>query len=143
MVKFNSTARFPSITSQVLLVQTDTTVGFLSQNEIKLQQIKVRESSKPFIKVFKNFKTLQKDKKRIPNKYKNLVRRSTKTTFIVNGISFRVAKERRSSSILRSIRWNYSTSANKSKEKFSRDFCEEKADIIIEDKYGLYEGKTR
>jgi len=88
MVKFNSTARFPSITSQVLLVQTDTTVGFLSQNEIKLQQIKVRESSKPFIKVFKNFKTLQKDKKRIPNKYKNLVRRSTKTTFIVNGISF-------------------------------------------------------
>ncbi|WP_297443922.1 hypothetical protein [Sulfurimonas sp.] len=141
MVKRNSTSRLSSITSQVILVQTDTTVGFLSQNEAKLQDIKSRPSNKSFIKVLKSFKALQKDNKRIPQKYKNRVRRSTKTTFIVKNLSFRVAKETLSSAILRNATWNYSTSANKSGEHFCRDFCEKKADIIIEDKNGLYEGK--
>ena len=140
MVKRNSTARLSSITSQVILVQTDTTVGFLSQNREKLQSIKSRPANKAFIKVFKNFKALKEDYKRIPNKYKNRVRRSSQTTFIVNNISFRVAKDTLSSSMLTNVTWNYSTSANESGEKFCRDFCEKKADIIIEDQKGLHEG---
>jgi tRNA A37 threonylcarbamoyladenosine synthetase subunit TsaC/SUA5/YrdC len=36
----------------VILTQTDTTVGFLSQDALKLYEIKSRNTTKPFIKVF-------------------------------------------------------------------------------------------
>ena len=142
MVKFNSTARLPGIATKVILAQTDTTVGFLSQNSLKLSDIKSRPSSKPFIKVYKNFKALKQDKKRVPNAQKNRIRRLKKTTFIVKNFSFRVAEYSLHSSFLRQMKWSYSTSANESKKNFSRIFCEEKADIIIEDKNRLFEGKA-
>lgn len=141
MVKFSSDTRLPRINLNVILTQTDTTVGFLSQNEKKLQEIKSRNSSKPFIKVYSNFKTLSSLHVRVPKSRKNLVRRSAKTTFIIKGKSFRVAHTPLSSQILRNSSWNYSTSANESGKKFDRIFCTSKTDIIIEDKNSLYEGK--
>jgi len=126
----------------VILTQTDTTVGFLSQNSKKLYEIKSRVSDKPFIKVYSDFKTLSKNKIRIPNSKKNLLRRSKKTTFIVKNQAFRISKSTLDSQILRDLTWSYSTSANKTKEKFSRDFCESKADIIIETKDGLFENNA-
>ncbi|ADN09528.1 hypothetical protein [Sulfurimonas autotrophica] len=142
MVKFNSTSRLSNIDTKVILTQTDTTVGFLSQDALKLCDIKSRQPSKPFIKVYKNFKALKQDKKRVPNAQKNLVRRLKKTTFIVKNFSFRVANDSSHSSFLREIQWKYSTSANESGKNFSRIFCEEKADIIVEDKNKLFEGKA-
>ena len=123
----------------VILTQTDTTVGFLSQNETKLQKIKSRPSSKPFIKVYKNFQALDF---RTPKSKRKMLRRAVKTTFIVNNIAFRVAADKLNSQILRDSQWNYSTSANESGKVYNRDFCEEKADIIIEDKDGLFEAKA-
>jgi len=140
MVKLNSNTRFSSINSKVILTQTDTTVGFLSQDEIKLQNIKSRDSSKPFIKTYANFKTYLNEGNRVPNSKKNLVRRSKKTTFIIKGISFRVTQNQTNSNIIRTMQWSYSTSANESGKKFNREFCELKADIIIEDNHSLYEG---
>ena len=141
MVKINCTSRLPSINTSVILTQTDTTVGFLSQDETKLQEIKERPSHKPFIRVYKNFKTLQSHI-RIPNNQKAMIRRAKKTTFIVKGISWRVALDTLYSSQLSNAPWNYSTSANESGKKFSRVFCEEKADIIVEDKNSLKEGES-
>lgn len=140
MVKRNSNSRLSNIEKKVILAQTDTTVGFLSQDEIKLQNIKSRDSSKPFIKVYKDFKTFINEGNRVPNSKKALVRRSKKTTFIVNNISFRVAEYKKDSNILRKLTWSYSTSANESGKNFNRVFCESKADIIIEDNSSLYEG---
>jgi len=131
MVRCKSTTRFSSIKDIVILTQTDTTVGFLSQNAKRLFEIKQRDTSKPFIKVYKDFTTLKKHKHRIPQNQKNLVRRSKKTTFIVKNKAFRVTKC--------VLPWCYSTSANQSGKKFDFAFCEEKADIIIEDKNGLKE----
>ncbi len=142
MDNINSTTRFSDITQKIILTQTDTTVGFLSQNGTKLAQIKSRPSKKPFIKVYKNFKSLAYDKVRIPNKQKNRVRRANQSSFIVNTQSFRVAPLTLHSTVLQNLSWSYSTSANESGKKFSRNFCEEKADIIIEDKMGLYENKA-
>lgn len=142
MVKFNSTSRLPVIETKVILAQTDTTVGFLSQNSLKLSDIKSRQPSKPFIKVYKNFKALKADKKRVPNAQKNRIRRLKKTTFIVKNFSFRIAGSSLHSSFLKQMQWSYSTSANESRKNFSRIFCEEKADIIIEDKNRLFEGKA-
>ena len=56
MVKFNSASRLFSINKNILLTQTDTTVGFLSQDAARLCDIKSRTSTKPFIKVYKTFK---------------------------------------------------------------------------------------
>jgi len=141
MDKINSTSRLPSIDSLVILTQTDTTVGFLSQDETKLQTIKQRPSNKPFIKVYKDFKIL-KSQLRIPNSQKSSLRRAKKTTFIVKNIAFRVAIDNLNSTLLRKVRWNYSTSANESAKSFNREFCEEKADIIVEDKNSLFEGQS-
>ncbi|MEA3370081.1 MAG: Sua5/YciO/YrdC/YwlC family protein [Campylobacterota bacterium] len=139
MVFFNSNSRLSSINSQVILAQTDTTVGFLSQNQTKLQEIKSRDTSKPFIVVYQDFKTFSTLGHRVPNSKKSLIRRSKKTTFIVNGVAFRVANHKSSSHLLRGLKWSYSTSANKSGKNFDRNFCESKADIIIENKDGLRE----
>jgi len=142
MVKRKSTTRFSSLEVPTVLTQTDTTVGFLSQNADKLYEIKSRTNTKPFIKVFNNFNSFSKSNLRIPKNQRNLVRRSRKTTFIVKNRAFRIAKVTLNSQILRDKTWNYSTSANKTKESFNRDFCEDKADIIIENLYGLKQNSS-
>jgi tRNA A37 threonylcarbamoyladenosine synthetase subunit TsaC/SUA5/YrdC len=126
----------------VILMQTDTTVGFLSQNETRLYEIKSRKKSKPFIKVYSSFKDLLAAKNRVPSSQKNSLRRSKKTTFIVKNRAFRVAKSLLDSNILRNSTWHFSTSANESDRDFDRVFCESKADIIIEDKNGLNESSS-
>ena len=138
MVKCKSTSRLSSINKNVVLTQTDTTVGFLSQDADALYEIKSRSTKKQFIKVYTDFKTLSSTC-RVPNSQKNLIRRSKKTTFIVKNRAFRVATNSLSSQILKNSTCSYSTSANKSNESFNREFCEDKADIIIEDKNSLFE----
>jgi len=123
----------------IILTQTDTTVGFLSQDAQKLYEIKSRETSKAFIKVYQNFKTFLNDGNRVPLSQRVLVRRSKKTTFIIKNKAFRVAPLKQDSQLLRTTPWFYSTSANESTKSFNRDFCEEKADIIIENKFELKE----
>ncbi len=142
MVKINSTSRLPSITSEVILTQTDTTVGFLSQDEKRLQSIKKRPSNKPFIKVYKTFKALKNANIRVPSSKKAILRRATKTTFIIKNSAFRVVEDHLDSVLLTSKVWNYSSSANESGKNFDRVFCEEKADIIIENRNALYEGNS-
>ncbi|WP_373034633.1 hypothetical protein [Sulfurimonas sp.] len=139
MGSFSSSTRLSRLSVKVILTQTDTTVGFLSQDEKKLQDIKSRQSSKPFIKVYKNFKTLLASQHRIPSKFKNRVRRSKKTTFIVKNRAFRVHESSLDSQVLKKYFWHYSTSANESSKNFDRDFCMQKADIIVENKDGLRE----
>ena len=139
MDKIYGNTRLSRLSLKVVLTQTDTTVGFLSQDEQKLQEIKHRDSSKPFIKVYNNFKTLLKSRQRVPQKFKNTVRRSNKITFIVKNRAFRVANSPLDSQILRDTLWHYSTSANKKNKTFDREFCEKKADIIIENKEKLKE----
>ena len=123
----------------IILTQTDTTVGFLSQSDTKLYEIKSRKSSKPFIKVYSSFKNLQH---RVPPLKKNLVRRATKSTFVLKNRAFRVAKNSLHSQYLRDLKWSFSTSANESNREFHRDFCEKNSDIIVEDKNGLFESES-
>lgn len=83
---------------------------------------------------------LKKDAIRLPKKYKREIRRANKTTYIVKNQAFRVAKLNLNTTVLEHTSWCYSTSANESGKRFHRDFCQQKADIIIEDKRGLHEG---
>jgi tRNA A37 threonylcarbamoyladenosine synthetase subunit TsaC/SUA5/YrdC len=123
----------------VILAQTDTTVGFLSQDAQKLSEIKSRLPTKPFIKVFHSFKALTETFQRVPKAHKRFVRNAKQISFVLKKNSFRVAPSKLQSTILRKLPWIFSTSANESGKKFERVFCEKKADIIIEDNYGLKE----
>lgn len=123
---------------KVLLAQTDTTVGFLSQDAVRLGEIKMRDSAKPFLKVFSDFQTL-KEHTRVPNRYKNWVRRAKKTTFIVKNQAFRYVSDPSHGSLIARHGWFYSTSANPSGGSYENLFCMQSADWIVEDDRGLCE----
>ena len=120
----------------VFLTQTDTTMGFVSQNARRLTHIKQRPPHKHYIKALPSLRALNSFV-RVPNKYKNHIRRAGRTTFIFpNGYSYRIIKEKQHLSLIQKLGWAYTTSANLSGEKFNGLFALDAADIII--KYPLY-----
>ncbi|WP_415405846.1 Sua5 YciO YrdC YwlC family protein [Sulfurovum sp. CS9] len=115
----------------VYLTQTDTTIGFVSQNADKLTQIKQRPPHKHYIKALPSLQIL-KSFTRIPDMHKNRIRRAKKTTFIMpNGDSYRVVKDRHHLLLLNRLGWAYTTSANLSSEAYDEEFAEKSADIVI------------
>lgn len=126
---------------EVYLVQTDTTVGFLSSSPKKLNSIKNRPKNKHILITTTTFKTL-KTLARVPKKFKKEVRRTKKTTFIYpNKKAVRVVKQSNHDSFLKEFDYLYSTSANENKKAFDKDFALKKADIIVEDARG-FDDKT-
>jgi len=125
--------------SKVILAQTDTTVGFLSQSRQALSDVKTRSRQKPFLKVYADLKGFKASGGRIPKIHRTRVRRSRKTTYIVKSNAFRIVRDGPHHHLLKHYRWLFSTSANRSGHPYERSFCEASADIIIEDFRGLYE----
>lgn len=123
---------------KILLAQTDTTVGFLSQDAKRLEEIKRRAGNKPFLKVYAELKVLRYDI-RIPAIHKHRVRHSRKTTFIVKNQAFRYVSDPEHARLIQPYGWLYSTSANESGQKFEPLFCRTVSDVIIEDSRGLHE----
>jgi len=115
----------------VFLTQTDTTIGFVSQNEAQLTAIKQRPPHKHYIKAVNSLKTL-KTFSRIPASHKNRVRRAKRTTFILpNGHSYRVIKDPQHLLLLNRLKWAYTTSANLSNQPYNEEFAKEVADVLI------------
>ena len=135
-----SSPGYPRLSECIILTQTDTTVGFLSQDARRLASVKNRAHTRPFLKNIFTFKTL-KEQLRIPNSRKKEIRRAKKTTFIVKNQAFRVASLPVNSALLTRLGWCYSTSANRSGEAYDPVFANEKADIIIQNQIGLFETK--
>ncbi len=116
---------------KVFLTQTDTSIGFVSQNAQKLDEIKKRPSHKYYIKAVNSLATLQTFT-RVPSMHKNRVRRSTKTTFILpNGQSYRLIYDKHHLLLLDRLKWAYTTSANLSSHDYDERFAKKSADIII------------
>jgi tRNA A37 threonylcarbamoyladenosine synthetase subunit TsaC/SUA5/YrdC len=122
----------------VYLAQSDTTVGFLSQNSDKLYEIKSRHRGKPFIKVCDSLTTL-KTLTRVPKAHRKMVRNSKKTTFVYKKDAIRVVKDKEHLRFLSKLRWCYSTSANLSGSSFDRDFAIKSADVLVCDIRGFFE----
>ena len=122
--------------STVFLAQSDTTVGFLSQSSKRLNEIKKRPLDKKFITLYNSFNSLNK---RTPLKYRNLIRRSKKTTFILKNKAFRVAPSAFKSELLKKHTWFYSTSANQSGETFDATFAKRSSDVVVSDIDGFSE----
>ena len=127
---------------KVFLTQTDTTIGFVSQNAEKLTAIKQRLPHKYYIKAVNSLKTLQTFT-RIPTQHKNRVRRTQKTTFIMpNRHSYRVIRNKHHLLLLNRLQWAYTTSANLSSESYNEKFAKESADIIIEPLHETMQSST-
>jgi len=117
---------------KVFLTQTDTTIGFVSQNAEKLTAIKQRPPHKHYIKAVNSLHTLQTFT-RVPTQHKNRVRRATKTTFIMpNTHSYRVIQDKHHLLLLNRLEWAYTTSANLSNASYDETFARKNADIIVE-----------
>ena len=129
--------------SLVYLVQTDTTVGFSSLNDEKLSCIKQRPTSKKILHTVDSFKTLNENT-RVPKNFRKKVRNSKKTTFIYpNTKSFRVVdKNSDFYDFIHKFSILYSTSANKTTESFDKNFAQNGADVIVENKKGFFETKA-
>ncbi|WP_342666064.1 Sua5/YciO/YrdC/YwlC family protein [Sulfurovum lithotrophicum] len=117
--------------NKVFLTQTDTTIGFVSQNAERLTEIKQRPPHKYYIKAVNSLKTL-KTFTRIPSNHKNRVRRARKSTFIMpDGHSYRVIRDTHHLLLLNRLQWAYTTSANLSGQPYDEIFAKEAADIIV------------
>lgn len=118
--------------SKIYLVQTDTTVGFLSGDDKRLSILKQRPQTQKILQVVNSFATLT-NHTRIPNRFKNRVRRSKDTTYIYpKGFAYRVVRgEKRHFQFIDKFNILYSTSANKTGEKFDDKFAYDGADVIV------------
>ena len=123
---------------KVFLSSTDTTIGFISQNSDRLNEIKKRSKDKKFIKALDSLDTL-KDFTRVPPVHKKMVRRAKKTTFIIKDDSYRIINDTHHLLLLHRLKWAYTTSANLSNKTYDETFAKEQADIVI---YPLKEGKS-
>lgn len=127
------------IENKLFLIQTDTTVGFLSKNSDLLKNRKQRPFGKEFLKVVSSFKDL-KSFVRVPNKLKRFIRKSKKSTFIYSNLkSVRVVKDGEHNIFLKDNSAFFSSSANISGEKFHRETAINLADILCENKRGFSE----
>ncbi len=116
---------------KLYLTKTDTTIGFVSQDKTKIDIAKDRLPNKHYIKVVNSLKTL-KSFTRVPQKFKNRVRRAKETTFIMpNGNSFRVVKDSKHNLLLDRLKWAYSSSANKSGEEYNNEYAKNQAEVIV------------
>ena len=116
----------------VFLTQTDTTIGLLSQNAQKLTDIKQRPPHKHYIRAIASLKAL-KSFTRVPQKHKNRIRRSQKTTFIFpNGESYRIIRDKKHLLLVEKFGWLYTTSANLSGKEYDEVFAKSVADVVIE-----------
>lgn len=69
---------------------------------------------------------------RVPQKYKNHVRRAKRTTFIMpNGYSFRVVKNTEHNLLLDRLKWVYSSSANLSGANYDETYARENAEVLV------------
>ena len=127
----------------VYLVQTDTTVGFLSSNDKKLSTIKRRDINQKILQVVDSFDTLKKQI-RVPSIHKNRLRRSKQTTFIYpNGMSFRVVnKNSHHHKFIKKFKCLYSTSANVTKRNFDESFAVNYSDVVLYNSDGFSETKS-
>lgn len=128
-----------SFKDMVFLTQTDTTIGFVSQNANRLTGIKQRPFHKHYIKAVNTLQTLAAFV-RVPQKHKNRVRRSQKTTFIMpNRNSYRVIQDKHHLLLLDRLKWVFTSSANLSNEEYDEVFAKEVADVIVEPLIGTRE----
>ncbi|GMB95641.1 N6-threonylcarbamoyl adenosine t(6)A37 modification in tRNA [Helicobacter sp. NHP22-001] len=120
----------------VILAQSDTTIGFFSHDQDRLNATKNSPKNKRLLQVCAGFKDLP----RVPLKHRSLVRHK-KATFVYKGKegwrAFRVVQDPLTLVFLERLGVVFSTSANLSGQGYEPQIALDLANTIIEDKRGL------
>lgn len=128
------------INHDVILAQTDTTIGFLSKDSVSINHKKGAPLNKPLLMEVANLSAIPY---RIPISMRNLVRRAKRTSYILpNNASFRVVADGLHHNFLRGFTWLYSSSANPTQATFSMQFAINQSNIVVLDKRGLFADKS-
>jgi len=129
--------------SLIYLTQTDTTVGFLSNNDKKLCGAKQRDPKQKILQVLDKYTTLKK-LVRVPQKHKKFIRRAKTSTIIYpNNLAFRVVDKNSShQNFLQKFNMMFSTSANKTKNTFNEEYAIQNSDVIVYSKEKFREKKA-
>ena len=112
------------------LAQTDTTAGFLAHDVREIAHAKERAAHKPCVWTTARLAHLR-EVVRVPRKFAARVRRSRRCTFIVRNRAVRFVADCPHAGFLRRFVGLFSSSANKSGEKFCADFAQRCADIVV------------
>ncbi|AJC86847.1 hypothetical protein [Campylobacter sp. RM16704] len=116
----------------IYLAQTDTTAGFLSKDLKALNVLKKRSLNQDCLITTAKFSELKK-LTRVPNHFKNTIRKSKKTTFLYsNSKAIRVVKDCNHERFLKQFDWLYSTSANIHGKEFNLKWAMQNADKIVD-----------
>jgi tRNA A37 threonylcarbamoyladenosine synthetase subunit TsaC/SUA5/YrdC len=114
---------------KVFLTSTDTTIGFISKDKKSLDFAKSRTPNKKYIKAIPDLKSIEK---RVPKRFKKMVRRAKRSTFILDSnYSFRVIRDKKHKLLLDRLKWAYTTSANRSGEDFNLNYALKNCDIVV------------
>lgn len=127
----------------VYLVQTDTTVGFVSSDPKLLCAIKMRDPNQKVLQEVDSYSTLLRNT-RVPNRFKKQVRRACKISLIYpNGLSFRVVDNRSfHHDFIKKFHALYSTSANQTSSRYQFDFAYGVSDVVVFNKKGFEEKQS-
>ncbi|TSA86348.1 N6-threonylcarbamoyl adenosine t(6)A37 modification in tRNA [Helicobacter mehlei] len=117
------------------LAQSDTTAGFFSYDAKKLNTIKNSPPNKPLLQVSPSLKALSP---RVPPQHKALARRTKATLACRKSQAWRVIQDPLTLNYLERLGVIYSTSANLSAQNYDPKIALELAQVIIEDRRGLY-----
>lgn len=112
------------------LAQTDTTAGFLAHNPDTIARAKNRETNKPFVWTTTRLSNLRAVM-RVPKKFATRVRKSRRCTFIIRNRAVRLVADCPHAGFLQRFAGLFSSSANKSGEKFCIDFALHTARICV------------
>ena len=138
--QINLQFKIHNIHNDVILAQTDTTIGFLSKDSISINRKKGASLDKPLLMEVSNLSAIPY---RIPVSMRNLVRHAKRTSYILpNNSSFRVVSNGLHHNFLSGFVWLYSSSANPTKSAFSMKFAKNQSDIIVLDERGLFASKS-
>ncbi|WP_139453915.1 Sua5 YciO YrdC YwlC family protein [Campylobacter armoricus] len=119
----------------IYLAQTDTTAGLLSKDLKALNTLKKRPLNQDCLITTAKFSELKK-LTRVPNKFKNTIRKAKKTTFLYpNAKAIRVVKNCKHEEFLKQFDWLYSTSANIHGKKFDLNWAIQNVDEIVDEKF--------
>lgn len=123
----------------IYLAQTDTTAGLLSDDLRELNLAKGRAATQPCVMTTAKFSVLR-ELARVPDKFKNRVRRARKTTFLYPNLkAVRVVKEHSHVKFLNTHGWLYSTSANLHGQNFDKTWACSVADVVVDENFSQNE----
>ncbi|HGG0190430.1 TPA: Sua5 YciO YrdC YwlC family protein, partial [Campylobacter lari] len=109
------------------------TAGFLSKDLKALNALKKRPLDQACLVTTAKLSELTK-LTRVPNHFKNTVRKSKKTTFLYpNSKAIRVVKDCSHANFLKNFDWLYSTSANEHGKSFNYQWAISNADVKVDE----------